>query len=123
VIRKTKNEKKNIYKLTEMPLLFCLFVSFLGELTITPADVRWVGAWWLGILICALVNFLAGLPFWFLPRSLVKEGEISESEKTGKKEGVLLEGNEQKETKQSMYEIAKGKLYQILFFLSFVLKV
>lgn len=45
----------------------------------------------------------------------MKEGEISESEKTGKKEGVLLEGNEQKETKQSMYEIAKGKLYQILF--------
>ncbi|XP_040518312.1 solute carrier organic anion transporter family member 1A2 [Gallus gallus] len=92
---------------------FCakLFVDLesvdAGELTITPADVRWVGAWWLGILICALVNFLAGLPFWFLPRSLVKEGEISESEKTGKKEGVLLEGNEQKETKQSMYEIAK----------------
>ncbi|POI25853.1 hypothetical protein CIB84_010397, partial [Bambusicola thoracicus] len=67
---------------------FCakLFVDLesvdAGELTITPTDVRWVGAWWLGILICALVNFLAGLPFWFLPRSLVREGEISESEKT-----------------------------------------
>uniref|UniRef100_G1NLJ6 Solute carrier organic anion transporter family member n=1 Tax=Meleagris gallopavo TaxID=9103 RepID=G1NLJ6_MELGA len=91
---------------------FCakLFVDLesvdAGELTITPTDVRWVGAWWLGILICALVNFLAGLPFWFLPRSLVKEGETNESEAC-KKEGVLLEENEQKETKQTMYEIAK----------------
>uniref|UniRef100_A0A669Q8Q0 Solute carrier organic anion transporter family member n=2 Tax=Phasianus colchicus TaxID=9054 RepID=A0A669Q8Q0_PHACC len=91
---------------------FCakLFVDLetvdAGELTITPTDVRWVGAWWLGILICGLVNFLAGLPFWFLPRSLVKEGEPDESE-TCKKEGVLLEENEQKETKQTMYEIAK----------------
>lgn len=91
-----------------------MFVSFLGELTITPTDVRWVGAWWLGILICALVNFLAGLPFWFLPRSLVKEGETNESEAC-KKEGVLLEENEQKETKQTMYEIAKGTLYHLLF--------
>lgn len=91
-----------------------MFVSFLGELTITPTDVRWVGAWWLGILICGLVNLLAGLPFWFLPRSLVKEGETNESE-THKKEGVLLEENEQKETKQTMYEIAKGKLYHLLF--------
>ncbi|NXJ10605.1 SO1A2 protein, partial [Odontophorus gujanensis] len=72
---------------------FCakLFVDLeyvdAGDLTITPSDVRWVGAWWLGILICALVNFLAGLPFWFLPRSLVKEGETSESEETRKKRG------------------------------------
>ncbi|XP_021246985.1 solute carrier organic anion transporter family member 1A2-like isoform X3 [Numida meleagris] len=93
---------------------FCakLFVDLesvdAGDLTITPADVRWVGAWWLGILICALVNFLAGLPFWFLPRSLVKEGENNESEETYKKIGVLLEENEQKEAKQTMYEIAKG---------------
>uniref|UniRef100_A0A8C2Y5W9 Solute carrier organic anion transporter family member n=1 Tax=Coturnix japonica TaxID=93934 RepID=A0A8C2Y5W9_COTJA len=92
---------------------FCakLFVDLdsvdAGELTITPTDVRWVGAWWLGILICALVNFLAGLPFWFLPRSLLKEGETNESEETCKKEGVLLKENEQKETKQTMYEIAK----------------
>lgn len=44
----------------------------------------------------------------------MKEGETNESE-THKKEGVLLEENEQKETKQTMYEIAKGKLYHLLF--------
>ena len=123
MIRKTKNEKKIIYKLTEMPLLFCLFVSFLGELTITPADVRWVGAWWLGILICALVNFLAGLPFWFLPRSLVKEGEISESEKTGKKEGVLLEGMNKRKPNRACMKLLKASYTRFYFCLSFVLKV
>ncbi|NXC39454.1 SO1A2 protein, partial [Penelope pileata] len=54
-----------------------------ADITITPTDARWVGAWWLGVLICALVNLLAGVPFWFLPRSLVKEGETSKSQETG----------------------------------------
>uniref|UniRef100_A0A8C3NPD1 Solute carrier organic anion transporter family member n=1 Tax=Geospiza parvula TaxID=87175 RepID=A0A8C3NPD1_GEOPR len=42
---------------------------------INPKDSRWVGAWWLGLLICGAVNFIASLPFWFLPYSLPKEGE------------------------------------------------
>ncbi|NWW40905.1 SO1C1 protein, partial [Panurus biarmicus] len=42
---------------------------------INPKDTRWVGAWWLGLLICGAVNFIASLPFWFLPYSLPKEGE------------------------------------------------
>ncbi|XP_053892356.1 solute carrier organic anion transporter family member 1C1-like isoform X2 [Malaclemys terrapin pileata] len=47
----------------------------LESLTINPKDTRWVGAWWLGLVICAAVSFLASLPFWFLPYSLPKEGE------------------------------------------------
>ncbi|XP_072509653.1 solute carrier organic anion transporter family member 1A2 [Notamacropus eugenii] len=42
------------------------------ELVITPADTRWVGAWWLGLLVCAGVNVLSGVPFLFLPKSLPK---------------------------------------------------
>ncbi|NWI25955.1 SO1A2 protein, partial [Sula dactylatra] len=69
------------------PFLGFLLASFCAELfvdlgsvdtediTITATDARWVGAWWLGILICASVNLLTGIPFWFLPKSLVKEGE------------------------------------------------
>ncbi|OXB63339.1 hypothetical protein ASZ78_012914 [Callipepla squamata] len=44
-------------------------------ININPKDTRWVGAWWLGLLICGAVNFIASLPFFFLPYSLTKEGE------------------------------------------------
>ncbi|XP_058599464.1 solute carrier organic anion transporter family member 1A2 isoform X2 [Neofelis nebulosa] len=44
------------------------------DLTITPNDTRWVGAWWFGFLICAGVNVLTAIPFFFLPKWLPKEG-------------------------------------------------
>ncbi|KAJ7427116.1 hypothetical protein WISP_09534 [Willisornis vidua] len=47
----------------------------VDAISINPKDTRWVGAWWLGLLICGAVNFIASLPFWFLPYSLPKEGE------------------------------------------------
>uniref|UniRef100_A0A8C4W031 Solute carrier organic anion transporter family member n=1 Tax=Gopherus evgoodei TaxID=1825980 RepID=A0A8C4W031_9SAUR len=47
----------------------------LESLTINPKDTRWVGAWWLGLVICGAVSFLSSLPFWFLPYSLPKEGD------------------------------------------------
>ncbi|XP_017936303.1 solute carrier organic anion transporter family member 1A2 isoform X3 [Manacus vitellinus] len=101
------------------PFLGLLLASFCAELfvdvgsvgpdeiTITATDARWVGAWWLGILICALLNLLVGIPFWFLPKSLVKEGETNESEETSEKSVVPLQDNDKNETKQNMYEIAK----------------
>ncbi|KAG9345643.1 hypothetical protein JZ751_008787 [Albula glossodonta] len=45
------------------------------SVTITPKDARWVGAWWLGFLVSSVIMLLAGLPFWFFPRSLPKQGE------------------------------------------------
>lgn len=94
----------------------------VDEITITPTDARWVGAWWLGILICALLNLLVGIPFWFLPKSLVKEGETNEPEETSEKSAAPLQENDKNETKQTMYEIAKGKLYWIYFLLTLVLR-
>ncbi|NXE28763.1 SO1A2 protein, partial [Ardeotis kori] len=87
------------------------------DITITATDARWVGAWWLGILICALLNLLAGIPFWFLPKSLVKEGETTQSKERSKKSVVLLQENDKSEDKQTVYEIAKGKLYYFIPFL------
>ncbi|NXF85856.1 SO1C1 protein, partial [Eubucco bourcierii] len=49
----------------------------LGSITITPQDSRWVGAWWLGFLIAGVTNFLAALPFCFLPKSLKKPEEVN----------------------------------------------
>ncbi|NWJ06117.1 SO1A5 protein, partial [Crypturellus undulatus] len=96
------------------PLLGFLLGSFCAKLfvdvgavnaediTITVTDARWVGAWWLGILICAALNLLAGIPFWFLPKTLVKEGETNEPEELRQKSVVLLQENEKNEGKQSM---------------------
>ncbi|NXG08935.1 SO1C1 protein, partial [Sakesphorus luctuosus] len=48
-----------------------------GSITITPQDSRWVGAWWLGFLIGGATNFLAAIPFCFLPKSLKKPKEAN----------------------------------------------
>uniref|UniRef100_A0A672M5A6 Solute carrier organic anion transporter family member n=1 Tax=Sinocyclocheilus grahami TaxID=75366 RepID=A0A672M5A6_SINGR len=50
------------------------FVS-VDSVTITPQDARWVGAWWLGFFVSSAILVLAGVPFWFLPRSLPIQGE------------------------------------------------
>ncbi|XP_057625228.1 solute carrier organic anion transporter family member 1A5-like isoform X1 [Chionomys nivalis] len=62
------------------------------DLTITPTDMRWVGAWWVGFLICAGVNVLTSIPFFFLPNTLPKEGlednaDVTTSDKEEKHQG------------------------------------
>ncbi|KAK3544801.1 hypothetical protein QTP86_027560 [Hemibagrus guttatus] len=60
---------------------FCakIYVNFgaadLDSISINHKDTRWVGAWWLGFLVTGAVMLLAGIPFWFLPRSLPKQAE------------------------------------------------
>uniref|UniRef100_A0A665UN85 Solute carrier organic anion transporter family member n=1 Tax=Echeneis naucrates TaxID=173247 RepID=A0A665UN85_ECHNA len=38
----------------------------IETLAITPADARWVGAWWLGYLIAGVITLMSAVPFWFL---------------------------------------------------------
>ncbi|XP_004693285.1 PREDICTED: solute carrier organic anion transporter family member 1A2 [Condylura cristata] len=90
------------------PLIGLLLASFCAnvyvdtgsvntdELTITPTDSRWVGAWWFGFLICAGVNVLTSIPFFFLPKMLRKEGlkdiaEVIKNEKEEKQREVKKE--------------------------------
>ncbi|XP_031239655.1 solute carrier organic anion transporter family member 1A5 isoform X2 [Mastomys coucha] len=47
---------------------------YIDDLTITPTDTRWVGAWWIGFLVCAGVNILISIPFFFFPKTLPNEG-------------------------------------------------
>ncbi|XP_071752100.2 solute carrier organic anion transporter family member 1C1 [Centroberyx gerrardi] len=46
----------------------------LESVTISPRDARWVGAWWMGFLVSSAILFLAGIPFWLMPRMLPKQG-------------------------------------------------
>ncbi|XP_066857067.1 solute carrier organic anion transporter family member 1C1-like isoform X3 [Anser cygnoides] len=50
---------------------------YVGSITITPQDSRWVGAWWLGFLIGGVISFLAAIPFCFLPKSLKRPAEAN----------------------------------------------
>uniref|UniRef100_A0A665UMA5 Solute carrier organic anion transporter family member n=1 Tax=Echeneis naucrates TaxID=173247 RepID=A0A665UMA5_ECHNA len=47
-----------------------IYVDIGYTLAITPADARWVGAWWLGYLIAGVITLMSAVPFWFLPKSL-----------------------------------------------------
>uniref|UniRef100_A0A8C6KQL7 Solute carrier organic anion transporter family member n=1 Tax=Nothobranchius furzeri TaxID=105023 RepID=A0A8C6KQL7_NOTFU len=47
----------------------------LESITITYKDSRWVGAWWLGFIVSGTVILLSSIPFFFLPKSLPKQGE------------------------------------------------
>ncbi|XP_072022242.1 solute carrier organic anion transporter family member 5A1-like [Amphiura filiformis] len=41
---------------------------------ITPRDPRYVGAWWLGLLIATSLFLLFSIPFWGFPKKLVQNG-------------------------------------------------
>lgn len=78
-----------------------------------------MGAWWLGFIVTGTVILLSGIPFWFLPRSLPKQGqEKSQSKSTelapvAEQENFLPEENwdhSGKEKQPTFQELAKGSL-------------
>lgn len=84
--------------------MFICVYFFTDDLTITPADIRWVGAWWFGLLICAGVNVLTAIPFFFLPKTLTKEGQKDNADIKNDKEEKQIE-----EVKKKNDGIIKGK--------------
>ena len=88
----------------------CVYL-FTDDLTITPTDTRWVGAWWFGFLVCAGVNVLTAIPFFVLPKTLPKEGleDIAEIVKNDKEE-------KQSEVRKKRAGITKGKYKHFIFY-------
>uniref|UniRef100_A0A8C2X582 Solute carrier organic anion transporter family member n=1 Tax=Cyclopterus lumpus TaxID=8103 RepID=A0A8C2X582_CYCLU len=84
----------------------------METITITPADSRWVGAWWLGYLIAGFITLLSAIPFWFLPRSLPISGTQGPEKCTPEqtsfiKEPPLLKHKYPAEENTSFIEMAK----------------
>ncbi|KAJ7329234.1 hypothetical protein JRQ81_015408, partial [Phrynocephalus forsythii] len=79
----------------------------LEEVTISLTDSRWVGAWWLGVLICAAVNFLVAVPFCFLPKSLPMEGEEHSTDVSAKGSKSFLPTDDTSHAKVNVREIVK----------------
>ncbi|XP_008399408.1 solute carrier organic anion transporter family member 1C1 [Poecilia reticulata] len=82
----------------------------MESVTITPKDSRWVGAWWLGFLISSSLLLVSSIPFWFLPRSLPKQGDEMD---TPTPPSLTLDGAESAQSSNQtikLTEIAKGFL-------------
>ncbi|XP_076008406.1 solute carrier organic anion transporter family, member 1D1 [Genypterus blacodes] len=87
----------------------------LESVTIDYKDSRWVGAWWLGFIVTGTVILLSCIPFWFLPKSMPKQGEEKSKSKSTELVGVTEQENflpdsqehEEKEKPVTFQELAK----------------
>ncbi|XP_073707743.1 solute carrier organic anion transporter family member 2A1 isoform X2 [Garra rufa] len=66
------------------------------ELELTPTDPRWVGAWWIGLLITSGGLALTSIPYFFFPRALHVENSFElesgiKKEEPKKTEGSMLD--------------------------------
>jgi len=57
-----------------------VWVRYLGT-EITAKHPRWIGAWWLGFVICSAINFMLFIPMMMLPKNMKPIKDTSEGNK------------------------------------------
>ena len=48
---------------------------------LTDADNSWVGAWWIGFLLCGVLALFIALPLLTFPRQLPRTGKVESQDK------------------------------------------
>ncbi|XP_063073109.1 solute carrier organic anion transporter family, member 1D1 [Engraulis encrasicolus] len=104
----------------------------MDSITINHKDSRWVGAWWVGFIITGSVMLLAGIPFWFLPKSLPKQGQKKSKGKEGgeasAEQETLMKKNDQpvsmvamaKDFLPSLKRLFSNSVYNLIILTSLV---
>ncbi|XP_077401235.1 solute carrier organic anion transporter family, member 1D1 [Vanacampus margaritifer] len=84
----------------------------LDSVSINYKDSRWVGAWWLGFIATGTIILLSSIPFWFLPKSLPKQGTEKDQIKdleldTEAEQDHFLPDQDHEEKEATFQEMAK----------------
>ncbi|KAF4022728.1 hypothetical protein G4228_014709 [Cervus hanglu yarkandensis] len=87
---------------------------YIDDITITPKDPQWVGAWWLGYLIAGSITLLAAVPFWCLPRTLPRPRSREDSSSSSEKSKFIMDDHTDYQTppgeKAKIMEMARDFL-------------
>ncbi|GFN86650.1 solute carrier organic anion transporter family member [Plakobranchus ocellatus] len=93
----------------------------LQNTSLTPSHPRWIGAWWLGYIVCGGLALLVALPLMWFPRRLPRRGDKKDNsdkeinvenhgakfslipDKESKTTKEKLEGNEPKATRGKFF--------------------
>ncbi|GMT33304.1 hypothetical protein PFISCL1PPCAC_24601 [Pristionchus fissidentatus] len=81
---------------------FNQFYATLGEAPtgLVPSDEEWLGAWWLGFVVCGVLYLLSAAPFFFFPRTYIEEEgmELQALKHRGERKPTLPPFEEEEET-------------------------
>ena len=72
-----------------------IYVDPWVDTQLTETDPGWVGAWWIGFIICGAASLIAAVPFFFFPRRLSNYDEIVKVRKREHVTSYETELNEQ----------------------------